>query len=51
MNEINIRDVRSVETSSNHVVKARYLSIQGFDLDNELYFDLLMWIYDFRPRL
>lgn len=52
MNEINIRDVRSVETSSNHVVKARYLSIQGFDLDNELYFDLhRMFLFNSKDRI
>ena len=40
MNEGDIRNVISVETSSGHVIKARYLSISGFELDNELCLEL-----------
>jgi hypothetical protein len=40
VNDIKIRAIRSVETSSSHIVKARYLNIQGFELDKKLCFDL-----------
>ncbi|WP_436906136.1 MULTISPECIES: hypothetical protein [Acinetobacter] len=52
MNDINIRGVRSVETSSSHVIKARYLNLQGFDLDNKLCFDLhRMFLFHSKDRI
>lgn len=40
MDNIDICNLVSVEASSGHIVKARYLSLDNFDLSNELCFEL-----------
>lgn len=40
MDSVDICDLVSVETSSGHVVQARYLNLDGFELSNKLCFEL-----------
>ena len=50
--ERKIRDIISIETSSGHIVKARYLDIKGFNLDDKLCFDLhRMFIFNSKDRV
>lgn len=52
MDEVNIRDITSVETASGHLVKARYLSCAGFDLDNVLCFELhRLFLFNSKDRI
>lgn len=52
MNKLDIRNITSVKTSSNHTIKARYLNIPNFDLNNKLCFDLhAMFLFNSKDRI
>ncbi|WP_111860222.1 hypothetical protein [Acinetobacter sp. CFCC 10889] len=51
MNKLDIRNITSVKTSSNHTIKARYLNIPNFDLNNKLCFELhAMFLFNSKDR-
>lgn len=52
MNKLDIRNITSVKTSSNHTIKARYLNIPNFDLNNKLCFELhAMFLFNSKDRV